>query len=198
MKASSSIHETQETGGGGRVDLRPPLIYEEDGIFETLTALGYLIAAALIVVAVRKERAGRGELGLVIGGLLLAAGLFLMAMEEISWGQRIIGWESPAYFQDNNDQSETNLHNFFNDAIWIAYQVVAMVLASLIIAGDSARFRRLLDGILPGTARLLPAREFIWVAVLFVLIAHYNELFEEVFAVFAVVYALRLQDSGAG
>ena len=33
-------------------------------------------------------------------------------LEEISWGQRIIGFSSPEFFVDNNLQKETNLHNF--------------------------------------------------------------------------------------
>lgn len=37
--------------------------------------------------------------------------LFVMAGEEISWGQRIFQWETTGYFADNNMQSETNLHN---------------------------------------------------------------------------------------
>ncbi|MFQ5489527.1 MAG: tetratricopeptide repeat protein [Phycisphaerae bacterium] len=44
---------------------------------------------------------------------LLAASCFYVSMEEISWGQRLIGFSSPHYFRANNLQGETNLHNFF-------------------------------------------------------------------------------------
>jgi hypothetical protein len=38
--------------------------------------------------------------------------LFLFgAMEEISWGQRILGIESPEWFMRHNRQSEINIHN---------------------------------------------------------------------------------------
>jgi len=43
---------------------------------------------------------------------LLAMSCFYVAMEEISWGQRIFGFTSPDYFKANNLQSETNFHNF--------------------------------------------------------------------------------------
>lgn len=43
---------------------------------------------------------------------LLALSCFYAAMEEISWGQRIFGFSSPAYFKENNLQGEMNLHNF--------------------------------------------------------------------------------------
>lgn len=44
------------------------------------------------------------------GSLLGAFGMFFLAGEEISWGQRIFGFES-SYFQNQNYQGETNLHN---------------------------------------------------------------------------------------
>ncbi|MFQ5464051.1 MAG: tetratricopeptide repeat protein [Phycisphaerae bacterium] len=44
--------------------------------------------------------------------LLLALSCFYVAMEEISWGQRVFGFSSPIYFKANNLQGETNLHNF--------------------------------------------------------------------------------------
>ncbi len=42
---------------------------------------------------------------------LLALGCFYVAMEEISWGQRLFGFTSPEYFRAKNLQGETNLHN---------------------------------------------------------------------------------------
>lgn len=43
---------------------------------------------------------------------LLSLACFYVAMEEISWGQRLIGFSSPEYFKANNLQNETNIHNF--------------------------------------------------------------------------------------
>lgn len=42
---------------------------------------------------------------------LLGLGLFLVAMEEIAWGQTFLRFESPAFFAENNRQGETTLHN---------------------------------------------------------------------------------------
>ncbi len=42
---------------------------------------------------------------------LLSLSCFYVAMEEISWGQRIVGFSSPTFFKAKNLQSETNLHN---------------------------------------------------------------------------------------
>src|SRR5690606_40160826 len=35
----------------------------------------------------------------------------LAALEEVSWFQRVMGFASPEFFQTNNRQLETNLHN---------------------------------------------------------------------------------------
>lgn len=47
--------------------------------------------------------------------LVVAAGGFLMFFEEISWGQHYLGWAAPSWFAEYNKQSETNLHNLFDD-----------------------------------------------------------------------------------
>lgn len=39
--------------------------------------------------------------------------LLLMIGEELSWGQRIFGWETPEKIANLNQQSETNLHNLY-------------------------------------------------------------------------------------
>jgi len=46
------------------------------------------------------------------GVVLLALGTFFVAMEEISWGQRILGIPSPTVFTQSNLQGEITLHNF--------------------------------------------------------------------------------------
>ena len=41
----------------------------------------------------------------------LASFCFFVAMEEISWGQRVIGYRPPEYFLASNYQQEVNLQN---------------------------------------------------------------------------------------
>ncbi len=49
-------------------------------------------------------------------GLLALACLYVV-LEEISWGQRIFGFESPELFEKHNIQGETNLHNLVTGPI---------------------------------------------------------------------------------
>ncbi|MCF6289806.1 MAG: hypothetical protein L3J03_02205 [Desulfobacterales bacterium] len=44
---------------------------------------------------------------------VLALACFYVAMEEISWGQRIFNISTPQFFKAHNIQNETNIHNIF-------------------------------------------------------------------------------------
>lgn len=77
-----------------------------------------LIAAigSLLMAAWGARGKGEGRLlaifppGLVLTGM--AGVVFLILMEEMSWGQHWIGWATPEFFS-RNVQNETNLHNFY-------------------------------------------------------------------------------------
>ena len=47
----------------------------------------------------------------------LVAFCLLVAFEEISWGQRLIGYRPPAYFLAENYQQELNFHNTLGDRL---------------------------------------------------------------------------------
>lgn len=77
----------------------------EDGAIEWLTMFFYLIAAGLFFFMGRKpgfERIWYWGFGLLF---------FVIAGEEISWGQRVFGVATPEALQDANVQQEMNLHN---------------------------------------------------------------------------------------
>jgi hypothetical protein len=105
-------------------------LIQEDGIVENWTALT-LAAASLLCFHLRarhrRSDALRGRTWLFLG-LLLAFG----ALEEISWGQRVFGWESPRWFMEHNAQHETNLHNLRFQGVklnkWIFGKGLAVVL----------------------------------------------------------------------
>jgi hypothetical protein len=83
----------------------------EDGPIEYLTAFSFAIAAiAFAIAAVRTPVLRQPPWGrlMTIGWALL---MFLAAGEEISWGQRIFGIETPEFMSKINAQDETTLHN---------------------------------------------------------------------------------------
>ena len=76
----------------------------EDSILEWGTVVLALIASVFFFTS--------GVLGSRFAFILCIAWL-IFALEEISWGQRIFGIESPEFFLRHNYQQETNIHNFF-------------------------------------------------------------------------------------
>ncbi len=56
-------------------------------------------------------------------------GLFVLFAEEVSWGQRIIGIETPEVFMEKNIQHEVSIHNLylFDRHIDIAYLLVSFL-----------------------------------------------------------------------
>lgn len=79
----------------------------EDGLLEWVTVAILVAMAAVAVERAATVGGGRPRLG-----WLAAAALFLFgAFEEISWGQRIVGWYSPEWFLQHNTQEETTIHN---------------------------------------------------------------------------------------
>ena len=90
-------------------------LLEEDRLVENFTALFLLFAAfyVLIMVISHKNQKWLSR----IMQLLLVLGLIFMAGEEISWGQRIFGWQTTGLFKADNLQGETNFHNLKVDGI---------------------------------------------------------------------------------
>jgi len=80
-------------------------------IAEGLLAISVLILLTAIPFARRRDA---GRIGPIAGSLLIgvmSAIVFLILMEEISWGQKFLQWETPETFAANL-QNETNIHNF--------------------------------------------------------------------------------------
>lgn len=86
----------------------------EDGVMESGGALCFLAASVVFFSLFLKLRKHAGALPDDLGAwgwyLILAALFFFVTGEEISWGQRIFGWETPGWME-SNVQEETTIHN---------------------------------------------------------------------------------------
>ena len=94
------------TGFGALHALDPDLYYQhvqEDRPLEWITFWAFMLASAFYARAAWLELKATRWQWFVIG---LAAFCFVVAMEEISWGQRLLGYETPRYFLENNYQKE--------------------------------------------------------------------------------------------
>lgn len=90
----------------------------EDGLIEWLTVLGLLLGSAICVYRFATLLKKKSWIFLLIT-LLLGIMLFVVAGEEVSWGQRIFGIQSSEFFTKNNLQKETNFHNMVVDGVKI-------------------------------------------------------------------------------
>ena len=98
-------------GGYALMALHFPLAYiwatYEDLIGEWSQTFFFLAAAILSVLAARPRTRYRWFF------ILLAIACSYVVLEEISWGQRIFGFETPEFLKARNLQGEANLHNLF-------------------------------------------------------------------------------------
>lgn len=84
---------------------------QEDGMVEWATTFGFLGAALLSARGFRRD-APIFETVVRVGFVLFCV---LVAGEEISWGQRLVGFQPPEMFLERNFQQELNIHNVLMD-----------------------------------------------------------------------------------
>lgn len=84
---------------------------QEDEYVEWSTFWAFMAAAGVSIAGGIWQRRTTGKLPWFFFGVGLFC--FIVAMEEISWGQRLIGYRPPEYFLEENFQQELNLHNVF-------------------------------------------------------------------------------------
>jgi len=85
-------------------------LIDEDHVIEWSQFVA-ILAASLIFARVAWLTLQAGRRGLAILFVLVAVGAFVVAGEEISWGQRILGFLTPDALKDVNHQGEANVHN---------------------------------------------------------------------------------------
>ena len=86
------------------------VITGEDRLGENLQVVAWIIALVFAVLVAADRRHTR--VTRVLFGLL-AIGLVFNIGEEISWGQRILDFETPEELLEQNRQGESNLHNIY-------------------------------------------------------------------------------------
>lgn len=128
--------------------------------FETFQELSYLIAAGGVLVGAYRLRGTQTRFVRLVYVIIgLAALLFFL--EEISWGQKLLGFETPPAISSRNQQQEFNLHN-----LYIVDQVdeifAPLILAAIVMAlahtflKSSGTLTATADLILPDVYTLVP------------------------------------------
>jgi len=164
-----------------------PDLFREDGLLENGTALLFLAAGLQVGIRAWFAKGRRNSWYILIAILLL-----LIGMEEISWGQRIIGWTTPQWLAGVNQQGETNLHNLVSNRY--LNQIFSLLFGYLLIAG--LRKNLLNKPALAQVAQTMPGEEYAIMGLIFVGLFAIsfrplgtNELIEAVLALFAFSYS---------
>jgi hypothetical protein len=130
----------------------------EDGLVEWATVGSFTVAAILAGLVARALRgAGHRRIALMHG--LLGVMFLLIVLEEISWGQRIFGWDTPDAIAQINFQDETTLHNI--ESFDRVTNTLTAIAAVLVIVAGSARLILHRRGLVTSANLLLPSLVFV-------------------------------------
>ncbi len=122
-------------------------LFRREGLFELLTVALELCAVIWCVAAARHWHKHRKRTLQAVPLLyaLLGVALFLVAMEELNWGQTLIAFDTPSSWAAINHQQETSLHNLLDDATLIMVERALAVLFGvgvLILIALAVKFPR--------------------------------------------------------
>ena len=106
---TSSTYNTLEkySASHAGMDLVKTLIWEENGLVESIQILLLLFSFYYFYLFLKKENQLDFLFNQIIK-IIFFLGIIYYFLEEISWGQHFINWESPLIFINFNEQNETN------------------------------------------------------------------------------------------
>ncbi len=162
-------------------------IHSENGPHETLQ---FIIMAVGVVFSVKAlfSKAVNSYF-LKFWFFLATCGCLYVAGEEVSWGQHIWDWATPQYWNQMNDQGETNLHN---TSSWLD-QKPRLVLQIGIIFGaliyPILKKKNIFE--LPSNLDFIMPSPKLAVIALFVLVP---QIIEKIFEIFDVVIFARFSE----
>ena len=98
------------------------MLLQEGGLHENLQAVVMVVSVILASLLVKRVQG----LGLKLWFGIAALASFYIAGEELSWGQRILNFETGEFFATNNFQSEVNIHNIHGTGALIRFGYIAI------------------------------------------------------------------------
>ncbi len=106
-------------------------IIQEDHLVEWGQFFFFLITSGVFFIAFLKTIKTNRIFGLIY--LFLALSFFFVSGEEISWGQRLLGFETPESIEKRNFQDELTFHNIgeFHVLLHFGYMIIGALGATL-------------------------------------------------------------------
>lgn len=106
-------------------------MHSENGLHEVLQFV-IISIAFLWSIRILIQKPWMISRWLALWVVLAALGTLYVAGEEMSWGQHILNWSTPEYWQNVNDQGETNFHN---TSSWLDQKPRLLLLIGSIVGG---------------------------------------------------------------
>lgn len=166
------------------------VLHQEDGFMEYMTAIFFLLAFIIYfygaLIANQKRNYNRMAMFTIY---FISISLFFIAMEEVSWGQRIFGWETPLVMKHLNVQNEMTFHNISSiPTLLTLVQLVAITLLTLVLVYRQNLHRWFVK---IDFDELVPSQEYIYFSILlmllsFLLTTRHEELLEELISLFFI------------
>ena len=147
----------------------PTLLFSltrEDGPVEWATVLALLGLSALLIVELRALSKSAPAI-VRPAGYFLSVLCLLAAGEEISWGQRLFGFETPESLKSINHQNETNLHNLMPAELFNGLVIFSVGIFFVLFPLLWRKFR-------PLSPWWLPSQELSLLTLSAILINHYT------------------------
>jgi len=171
-------------------------LYEEDHFFENLTFLLHMGSAFLfLLLFIRSRKIGISRLI----PFLLFGFFFFVGMEEISWGQRLIGLETPQFMKEINTLGETNIHNIMpvnnRESVYAGFFVIVSL---IFLLRDLIKKRVETSGWAVKIIPFLPPSDFYYFGLLIIsmlILPRYLvfwEVIEQIFGVICATYAIHV------
>mgnify|MGYP005704064259 FL=1 len=145
---------------------------DENSLIEWLTFLLLIISAYIhVCIGLTKEfKDGRRYF------YATSFALFILGMEELSWGQMVFKWETPNQLALINSQGETTLHNIYGintliDPLLLAALTVAILLTIFLKTDNkkSDTYSYALEIITPSKS-ILPVISFAWIITSYIVL----------------------------
>ena len=131
---------------------------DKEGPVEWLSFLFLLVGLlAFFLISVQT----RGKTWEFLVSLCFTGFILVIAMEEISWGQKIFYWETPEFWRNINYQHETTLHNLnpIQDSILLHFLFVLLGCAVCLYDQWIRIFRRKTQDLYTACKRFSPTTE---------------------------------------
>lgn len=170
-------------------------LFAKEGPLENVSFILAFVASALCAGAVwrfsRKSALASVSRPALWMYSALAGALFAVGMEEINWGQTLLGFRTPEAWKEINLQQETSLHNVLNrDQLEGSARAIGLLLTAGVIA--LVLIRRRWPRSLLGQIAPHPALVPLSLCVAYASLKQHSEVVELLIPIFFVFYTYRL------